>query len=504
LSSGALDDQRNQTTPRNEASSQGNENGLRAREPPSIIVTQPHAHGATVTPKSPPINLDTDPAQDTHPRGNLVEGTDKRLRRRFNTKGNAKKLIGLIKKPFYRILGRQPDLLSPSDVSDQAESSMDHVEGPMQPDVRRQLRDGSARATPSPSIHPDTQNSQTVDLSSQPRAETAQPDEPTNELVDAVRTKKDRLYVKRSEATNKKKHLAARTCYCDENCHCYTGAGRLSNQSSHDSLHNSNIPQHHLGNLLAEVVTSPASSVASLRTHSPSGHIAFAGAHLSSNQLPTQPSFRGRGSRSLVGAHEERQRSRISSSTRTSQATTAVDSRSSEARAASLTSRRAMSFPADPFHEFIQVAERSRPALVDYLRGLNDLGHPIASRRALDPVLDQDDAELADSDSSIVQSLPDGENSSHASATSLSHLPGPSDEQVADDSSANSEDVPTVDSPITTSGEGSNMRTPQPHNPEDVPLPPSQPGCDEVSRALQALSEEPPHATEVTDFAANR
>ena len=493
LSGGALDDQRNQTTSRNEESSQGDEHGLRARDPPSIVVTQPHADGATVKSKPPPINV-----QDTYTRGNLVEGTDKRPRRRIDPKGKAKKLIGLIKRPFHRILGR------PSDVFDRAEPSMRCLEDPMQPEVGKQSRNGSQRVTRSSSIRPDTQNSQTAEFSSQPRIETAQPDEPTDELVDVIRTKKERLYVKRSEATNRKKHVAARTCYCHENCHCYTGAGRLSNQSSHDLLHHSNIPQHPLGNLLAEVVPTPASSVASLRTHSPSRQIAFTGAHLNSNQLPTQPSVRGRGSRSLVGANEERQRSRISSSTGTSQATTAVESRSSEARAASRASRRAMSFPADPFHEFIQVAERSRPALVDYLRGLNDFGHPIASRRALDPVLDQHDAERAASDSSIAQSLPDGEDSSHASATSLSHLPDPSDEQVADDGSANNEEVPTIDSSNTTSGEGSNMRTPQPHNPEDVPLAPSQPGYDEVSRALQALSEEPPQATEVTDFAANR
>lgn len=501
---GALSDGRIRVSPPREALSIRGEDNVRARDPPSILITQPDASSANVAPKSPPINADAGLVQDSHTTHILVERTEKQPRPRFDPRAKAKKLISLIQRPFQRILRPQPVLQFPSDVPAPAESSMGHVEAPTQRDFGRQPRNEPSQAAPSPSIRPSTHNSQNIELSSQPRIQTAQPDEPTNELADVTRTKKERLYVKRCEATNKKKHIAARTCYCDENCHCYTGAGRVSDKSPHDSIHGSNVPQHHLENLLAEVASSSRSSVAHLRTHSPSRQIAFLGAHLDANQLQTQPSFRGRGSRSMAGANEERQPSRISTSTHTSQATTAVESRSSGARAASRASRRSMSFPADPFHEFIQVAERSRPAMVDYLRGFNDLGHPIASRRVLDPVPDQQETDLAASGSSLSRSLSDRADSSHASATSLSHLPDPSDEQIAEEVNTNSEAVFALDSSNPTSGEGSNTETPRPRNPEDPPPPPPQPGSDEVSRALQELGEEPAHATEVTDFAAGR
>ena len=500
---GALSDGRIRLSPPSAASSQGGEGNFGARDPPSILVTQPDANSTIIAPKSPPIHADADLAQDPHTRHVLVERTKKRSRLHFDPRAKAKKIISLIQRPLQRILKRQSGLQSCSDVPAQAEASMSHVEAPIQPDFGRQPRHESLRVAPPPSVRPSTYDSQNIELSSQPRIQT-EPDEPIDELVDVTRTKKERLYVKRCEATNKKKHVAARTCYCHENCHCYTGAGRVSNKSPHDSLHGSNVPQHHLENLLAEVGSSSRSSVAPLRTHSPSTQIAYAGAHLDSNQLSTQPSSRGGGSRSLAGADEERRPSRISTSTGTSQATTAVESRSSGARAASRASRRSMTFPADPFHEFIQIVERSRPAMIDYLRGFNDFGHPIASRRVLDPVPDQQETDLAASNSSLSQSLIDREDSPRASATSLSHLPDPSDQQIAEEVNSNNEVVSALGSSDPTSGEGSNTRTPQPHNPEDVPPPPPQPGPDEVSRALQELSEEPARATEVTDFAANR
>ena len=500
----ALSDGRNRVSPPREALFQEGVDEFRPTDAPSILVTHPDANGAPVTPKSPLINADAGLVQDPHTRDIPVEGTDERPKRRFDPRAKAKKLINLIQRPLQRILKRRSGLQSPLDAPAQAESSTSRVGASTQPGFGGQPRQESPRVAPSPAVRPSTHDSQTIELLSQPRTQTAQPDEPIDELADVIRTKKERLYVKRCEATNKKKHVAARTCYCHENCHCYTGAGRVSDKSSRDSLHGSNVPQHHLENLLAEVVSSSGSSVAPLRTRSPSGQITHTGAHLESDQLPTQPSARGRGSRFLGGANEERRPSRISTSTRTSQATTAVESRSSGARAASRASLRSMSFPADPFHEFIQVAERSRPAMVDYLRGLNDLGHPIANRRVLDPVPDQQETDLAASGSSLSRSLSDRETSSRASATSLSQLPDPSDDRIAEGVNINNEAVAALALSNPISEEGSNTRTPQPRNLEDIPSPTPQPGPDEVSRALQELGEDLPQATEVTDFATNR
>ena len=318
----------------------------------------------------------------------------------------------------------------------------------------------------------------------------AGPDETTFSDEYGFQAKKERVRVKRREATLRKRQLMARKCYCNENCHCFRNAGRAT-PASHGSVHTSIVPQHHLGDLLSrDREPSSTASQAPLRPHSPERHVVFAGVHLDPQPQPAS----GSGSLLSVDDHIRRRPSGISSSTRTSQATTAIDSRSSEARAASLSSRRAMSLPG--LHEFVRVVENSRPALLEVLRNYDRLDHQNLNsfRSTADDIPDQRDSENASALTSYSQDQVNIEIPPRASATSLSHLPDPGDAQTEDSASALPPSSPTT-------GQGSNVRTPRSPHAAGVPSPPPQAEPDEVSLALQALSEEEGRpSTEVTDF----
>ncbi|MCJ1233390.1 hypothetical protein MMC14_001346 [Varicellaria rhodocarpa] len=310
---------------------------------------------------------------------------------------------------------------------------------------------------------------------------TAHPDEEIKGLEHGTRIKKERLEAKRREATLRRSTMSARKCFCNEGCHCYRGAGRATPQS-HASLNTSNAPQHHLGeNLIEEVQSSQCTSDPPRRHHSPARRVAFIGAHLDD----VEPSPERPVSSSMPDA---RRPSHISSSTPTSQATTAIESRSSEARIATQASRRSASLPALPFHDFLQVVEQSRPALLDYLRGLDALGHPIRDRRPAQSEPDRETSERDSSEASVSEDIPEGIIPFRTSTTSLSHLELEDEATLSGPSSSHR----------TPRGESSS-RTPQPQNSEILtgssPL-----ESDEVAVALEELSGGTRQNTQVTDF----
>ena len=309
----------------------------------------------------------------------------------------------------------------------------------------------------------------------------AHPDEEIEGLEQGARIKKERLEAKRREATLRRSTMSARKCFCNEGCHCYRGAGRAAPQS-HASLNTSNVPQHHLGeNLIEEVQSSQGTSDPPPRHHSPARRVAFIGAHLDD----VEPSPERPVSSSML---DTRRPSHISSSTPTSQATTAIESRSSEARMATQSSRRSASLPAIPFHDFFEVVEQSRPALLDHLRGLDALGYPNRDRRPAQSEPDRETSEQNSSETSVSEDIPEGIVPYRTSTTSLSHL------EVEDEATTSG----PSSSHRTPRGESS-TRTPQPQDPEILTA--SSPlESDEVAVALEELSGGSRQNTQVTDF----
>ena len=385
---------------------------------------------------------------------------------RFSPKAKAQKFLHFVRKRMPK--RPQHPQNNSTQVALRVTPEMKDSSTMTEPPPKRLSRSGSSRI-----LLPSSMPSSTHQVVSMDHI--AHPDEELDGLENDAHIKKERLRAKRREATLRRSTLNARKCFCNDHCHCYRGAGRAAPQS-HGSLNTSNVPDHHLGeNLIADVQSAQDTSDPPPRHHSPIRRVAFIGAHLDdAEQFSDRPS-----SPSML---EARRPSRISSSTPTSQATTAIDSRSSEARLAIQSSRRSASLPALPAHDIIQVVEQSRPALLDYLRSLDPFGHPVPERNIRDM-----NGQESSSDS-VSADVPETIPQFRTSTTSLSRL------EVEDE-----ETTPGPASSHRTPCGDSSSRTPQ-TNLMDTSNEPPPLDSDEIAEALEDLSCRTRHDTKVTDF----